>query len=118
MAQQLRALAALPEALGSIPRTHMMASQPSVTSISGDPTSSSAPGAHTEHRQTNRQNVHTYKIILTKLRRSKRERTGGRAGTRRKGDRLGTGSNWLSFLLRVFSSEALVRCADHLFLKS
>jgi hypothetical protein len=58
MAQQLRALAGLPEDLASIPNTHM-AAHDCLTSVPGNPTPS--------HRHTCRQNTSVYKNTNNKL---------------------------------------------------
>jgi hypothetical protein len=59
MAQQLRALAALLEDLGSIPSTYMGSSKPSITPALGDITPSG--------RHTCSQNTNVYKIKINKI---------------------------------------------------
>jgi hypothetical protein len=54
MAQRLRALAALPEVLSSIPSAHMAACKLSVPPLPGDPTLS--------FTHTHRQNTNAHKI--------------------------------------------------------
>jgi hypothetical protein len=64
MAQQLRALAVLPEAPGSIPSTHMELT-PVVTSVPGVLTSS--------HRHACSQSISKYKIKINSKKEKKRK---------------------------------------------
>lgn len=75
MAQTLRALTGVPDAMNSIPSNHISAPKPSVTPVSWTLTPYWplwAPGVHMMYSHTCRRNIHIHKInILNKLTKNK-----------------------------------------------